>query len=100
MRRRDRPGDLPSQHDVTVDLEMLGMVLERELEAGCIDALVEGGLDEMLRLQARDEPPGSPLLRMVGRAPGDGVPLARRRGASCVAAPRPRHGRPRARGGR
>ncbi len=57
---------------MTVDLEMLGMVLERELEAGCTDALVEGGLDEMLRLQARDEPPGSPLLRMVGALPATG----------------------------
>ncbi len=51
---------------------MLGMVLERELEAGCNDALVEGGLDEMLRLQARDEPPNSPLLRMVGALPATG----------------------------
>ncbi len=51
---------------------MLGMVLERELEAGCTDALVEGGLDEMLRLQARDEPPNSPLLRMVGALPATG----------------------------
>ena len=57
---------------MTADLEMLGMVLERELEAGCTDALVEGGLDEMLRLQARDEPPGSPLLRMVGALPATG----------------------------
>ena len=51
---------------------MLGMVLEREFEAGCTDALVEGGLDEMLRLQARDEPPNSPLLRMVGALPATG----------------------------
>ncbi len=57
---------------MTVDFEMLGMVLEREFEAGCNDALVEGGLDEMLRLQARDEPPNSPLLRMVGALPATG----------------------------
>ena len=57
---------------MTVDLQMLSMVLERELEAGCTDALVEGGLDEMLRLQARDEPPNSPLLRMVGALPATG----------------------------
>ena len=57
---------------MTAKLAMLGTILERELEAGCTDELVDGGLDEMLRLQARDEPPGSPLLRMVGALPARG----------------------------
>ncbi len=57
---------------MTTDLKLLGAVLERELDGGCADTIVDGGLDEMLRLQARDEPPGSPLLRMVGALPAAG----------------------------
>ena len=57
---------------MTANLAMLGTVLERELEADCSDTLVEGGLDELLRLQARNEPPNSPLLRMVGALPAEG----------------------------
>ena len=57
---------------MTADLATLGAVIERELDAGCTDTLVEGGLDELLRLQARDEPPTSPLLRMVGALPAAG----------------------------
>ena len=50
---------------MSADLTRLGAVLTRELQADAGNALVEGGLDELLRLQARDEQPGSPLLRMV-----------------------------------
>ncbi|MYE33163.1 MAG: hypothetical protein F4X80_11055, partial [Chloroflexi bacterium] len=57
---------------MTADLKLLGAVLDRELDEGCADTIVDGGLDEMLRLQARDEPPGSPLLRMVGALPAAG----------------------------
>ena len=57
---------------MTADLATLGAVIERELDAGCTDTLVEGGLDELLRRQARDEPPASPLLRMVGALPAEG----------------------------
>jgi len=47
-------------------------VLSSELEAGATDALVDGGLDEMLRVQAQHERPGSPLLRMVAALPASG----------------------------
>ncbi len=57
---------------MTADLERLAAVLDGELRSGCADALVEGGLDELLRLQARDEPPRSPLLRMVAALPAAG----------------------------
>jgi len=57
---------------MSADLERLGAVLSRELEAGASDTLVAGGLDEMLRLQARDEQPGSPLLRMIAALPAHG----------------------------
>jgi ATP-dependent DNA helicase RecG len=50
----------------------LQTVLERELAAGCPDALVDGGLDGMLRVDARDEEPGSPLLRMIAALPAHG----------------------------
>ncbi|MXW35631.1 MAG: hypothetical protein F4Z60_08940 [Chloroflexi bacterium] len=62
---------------MTADLKLLGAVLEREFDEGCGDTIVEGGLDEMLRLQARDEPPGSPLLRMVGALPAAGYRSSR-----------------------
>ncbi len=57
---------------MTADLERLAGVLEGELRSGCRDTLVEGGLDELLRRQARDEPPRSPLLRMVAALPAAG----------------------------
>ncbi|MYB42988.1 MAG: ATP-dependent DNA helicase RecG [Chloroflexi bacterium] len=57
---------------MTADLARLAAVLEGELRSGCADTLVEGGLDELLRLQARDEPPRSPLLRMVAALPAAG----------------------------
>ena len=57
---------------MTADLERLAVVLDGELRSGCADTLVEGGLDELLRLQARDEPPRSPLLRMVAALPAAG----------------------------
>ena len=70
---------------MTADLERLGAVLDDELRSGCADALVEGGLDELLRRQARDEPPRSPLLRMVAALPPTGYrslkPEARRQWA-------------------
>ena len=57
---------------MTAELATLGSVIARELQAGCADTLVEGGLDELLRLQARNEPPSSPLLRMVAALPAEG----------------------------
>ena len=57
---------------MTADLERLAVVLDGEFRSGCADTLVEGGLDELLRLQARDEPPRSPLLRMVAALPAAG----------------------------
>ena len=57
---------------MTADLERLGALLDGELRSGCGDTLVEGGLDELLRRQARDEPPRSPLLRMVAALPAEG----------------------------
>ena len=57
---------------MTADLERLATVLDGELRSGCADTLVEGGLDELLRRQARDEPPRSPLLRMVAALPAAG----------------------------
>ena len=57
---------------MTADLKRLAAVLEGELRSGCRDTLVEGGLDELLRRMARDEPPGSALLRMVLALPAAG----------------------------
>ena len=57
---------------MTADLGQLGIVLSREYEAGAADSLVEGGLDELLRVQARGERPNSPLLRMVAALPAAG----------------------------
>ena len=54
---------------MTADLTLLQRVLQQELEAGCADATVEGGLDELLLSQAHGEPAGSALLRMVGALP-------------------------------
>jgi len=57
---------------MSADLNHLGAVLSRELEAEAADVLVDGGLDELLRQQARDEQPGSPVLRMVAALPPAG----------------------------
>ena len=57
---------------MSTDLARLGEVLRGELAAGCADELVAGGLDTLLRRQARDEAPGSPLLRMVAALPAEG----------------------------
>ena len=68
---------------MTADLARLGRVLGLERREGCRDTAVQGGLDELLRRQARDEPPGSPLLRMVGALPPAGyrsLPPEERRG--------------------
>ena len=54
------------------DLAQLQTALERERDAECADAAVEGGLDELLRTQARGEPPRSALLRMVAALPATG----------------------------
>ena len=57
---------------MTADFDRLRAVLQRELQAGCDDAVVEGGLDGLLLQQARGEPPGSALLRMVAALPDQG----------------------------
>ena len=57
---------------MTADLPRLRTVLQRELEAGCDDAAVEGGLDGLLARQARGEPPRSALLRMIAALPERG----------------------------
>ncbi len=57
---------------MSADLARLAEILRRELEAGCTDRVVSGGLDTLLRLQARDEAPRSPLLRMVAALPASG----------------------------
>lgn len=54
------------------DLDRLQVVLELELQRGCDNTAVEGGLDELIRTQARGEQPGSPLLRMVANLPAAG----------------------------
>ncbi len=57
---------------MTADYPLLRDVLVRELDAGGRDDAVEGGLDGLLRVQARDEAPGSALLRMVAALPPEG----------------------------
>ena len=57
---------------MTADLGQLSAVLTREFEGGAKDALVEGGLDDLLRSQARGEQPNSPLLRIVAALPPAG----------------------------
>ncbi|TAK79317.1 MAG: DNA helicase RecG, partial [Dehalococcoidia bacterium] len=57
---------------MTADLPRLRGVLQRELNAGARDFSVAGGLDAVLREQARGEPPGSALLRMVAALPSSG----------------------------
>ena len=56
---------------MTADLWRLRTVLERELEAGASDTLVQGGLDAMLAREAEGEPAGAPLRRMI-----DALPIA------------------------
>jgi len=57
---------------MATDLSQLGILLMRELEADASDSLVDGGLDELLRFQARDEQAGSALLRMIAALPPTG----------------------------
>jgi len=57
---------------VTADYPQLRDVLSRELDAGGRNDAFQGGLDELLRLQARGEMPGSALLRMVAALPAEG----------------------------
>ncbi|TAJ18612.1 MAG: ATP-dependent DNA helicase RecG [Dehalococcoidia bacterium] len=57
---------------MTADLPRLRGVLQRELDAGAYDFTVPGGLDTVLREQARGEPPGSAVLRMIGALPSSG----------------------------
>ncbi len=54
------------------DLDRVRIVLEGELLTGCADSALEGGIDELLRTQARGEPPRSALLRMVAALPATG----------------------------
>ena len=54
---------------MTADLWRLRTVLERELEAGASDALVQGGLDAMLTREAESEAEGAPLRRMIAALP-------------------------------
>ena len=51
------------------DLWRLRTVLQRELEGGAADALVQGGLDAMLARESDGEPEGAPLRRMVAALP-------------------------------
>ena len=57
---------------VTADYPALRTALNAELHAGARDTAVEGGLDRLLASQARDEPPGSALLRMILALPQAG----------------------------
>ena len=54
------------------DLWRLRAVLQRELEGGAADALVQGGLDAMLARESDGEPEGAPLRRMVAALPDAG----------------------------
>ncbi len=54
------------------DYPLLRDVLGRELDAGGPDRASAGGLDALLRAQAMDEPPNSPLLRMIAALPAEG----------------------------
>jgi ATP-dependent DNA helicase RecG len=54
------------------DLERLQTVLQHELDAGCQNDVVDGGLDELLVRQAQGQPLTSPLLRMVRALPVEG----------------------------
>ena len=54
------------------DLDRLRIALEGELLTGCADSALEGGIDSLLRSEARGERPGSALLRMVAALPPAG----------------------------
>ena len=54
------------------DLSRLRVILERERDAGAGDALVQGGLDALLRREVEGEGDGGPLHRMIGALPEDG----------------------------
>ena len=57
---------------MSADLSQLKSVLKQELEAGCDDDAFEGGIDDLLREQARGEQPRSALLRMIAALPPRG----------------------------
>ncbi|GMU40904.1 MAG: ATP-dependent DNA helicase RecG [Chloroflexota bacterium] len=57
---------------MTADYPRLQAALHAELGAGGRDLAVPGGIDALLREQARDEAPGSPLLRMIAALPATG----------------------------
>ena len=57
---------------MTADFALLGARLQAELDAGLGDATVDDGLDALLRQQARDERPGSAVLRMIAALPAEG----------------------------
>ena len=57
---------------MTADLWRLRAVLERELEAGATDALLQGGLDAVLAREAAGEREGAPIRRMIAALPPDG----------------------------
>ena len=54
---------------MTADLWRLRTVLERELEHGALDTLVQGGLDAILAREAAEEPDGAPIRRMIAALP-------------------------------
>ncbi|MFA7248207.1 MAG: ATP-dependent DNA helicase RecG [Dehalococcoidia bacterium] len=54
---------------MSADLWRLRAVLERELESGAADTLVQGGLDAMLAREAEGEREGSPVRRMRAALP-------------------------------
>ena len=80
---------------MTADLARLAAVLEGELRSGCRDTLVEGGLDELLRRQARDD--FRPVMRhaRARRLAGHALaPFDIRRGEPRRVSPGRRGGRP------
>ncbi|MDA0302671.1 MAG: hypothetical protein O2822_09100, partial [Chloroflexi bacterium] len=57
---------------MAADLWRLRTVLERELEAGASDTLLQGGLDAVLAREAAGEPEGAPIRRMIAALPEAG----------------------------
>ena len=57
---------------MTADLSRLRAVLERELDAGADDVLVQGGLDALLAREVASEAADAPLRRMLAALPADG----------------------------
>ena len=53
-------------------LDTLQQAFEQELESNSRDSSIVNGLDELLRIQAFDEQPGSPILRMIAALPAKG----------------------------